>query len=244
MSRKKWYRRFPGLKPSRIKKNDSHFSSGKPTKKERKEWDDWHKGYKEKDYFKAYVAEVNNMPDCNSDALIKYWKKHKDKASFNRLIRANLKRVVKIAYKIANEYGFKPSYNVICDRKRAKQGYEVVVADLICAGNLELLEAPKRFRLDADASFATAAWRSIEKGVRAEARRLRQIVHVPERKKLPWYSSLTNYDDEGNEYLGETDVAVGGVAVSAYQLASASGSHYLGVFVVTAPRSGMEGPHP
>src|SRR5262249_39895962 len=112
----------------------------------------------------------------------------------------------------------KPSYNVICDRKRAKQGYEVVVADLICAGNLELLEAPKRFRLDADASFATAAWRSIEKRVRAEARRLRQIVHVPEGKKLPWYSSLTNSDDEGNEYLGETDVAVGGVAVSAYQL--------------------------
>jgi hypothetical protein len=44
------------------------------------------------------------------------------------------------------------------------------------------------------------------------------VVKVPEGYKCPWYKSLTNYDDDGNECLGETDVAVGGVAVSAYQV--------------------------
>jgi hypothetical protein len=53
--RKKWAR-FPGLKKNRsFKTQDSHFSSGKPDRKERKEWADWHKGYKEKDYFKARI---------------------------------------------------------------------------------------------------------------------------------------------------------------------------------------------
>jgi hypothetical protein len=41
---------------------------------------------------------------------------------------------------------------------------------------------------------------------------------MPEGGKCPWYKSLTSYDDDGNEHLGETDVAVGGVAVSTYQL--------------------------
>src|SRR6185437_8499215 len=96
--------------------------------------------------------------------------------------------------------------------KKARQGYEVVVADLICAGTEGLLDAPKCFRLDAGASFKTAASKSIEKEIRAEARRLRQAVKVPEDKNLPWYSSLTSYDDYVNEYQGETDVAVDGFA--------------------------------
>ena len=53
-------------------------------------------------------------------------------------------------------------------------GYEVVVADLVCAGNLGLLEAPKRFRLDAGAAFVTAAYRSVEKEIRAHAKWLRR----------------------------------------------------------------------
>jgi hypothetical protein len=75
-SPKKWSR-FPGLKKHRpLKPDDSHFSSGKPTKKEREEWADWHGDYEEKDYFKAYLVEVKNIPDCNSDALIRHWKVH------------------------------------------------------------------------------------------------------------------------------------------------------------------------
>ena len=121
MGRKRW-RRFPGLKKHRpFKTDDSHFSSGEPDREEREEWADWHKGYKEKDYFKAYLTEVKNIPDCDADALIRYWKKHKDRASFNRLIRAHLKIVVKIAYRVAEKYAFKPSYGVIRDRKKAKE---------------------------------------------------------------------------------------------------------------------------
>ena len=202
-----------------FRSQDSHFSSGAPTEEEAAEWDDWHKDYKEEDFFKAYIAEVKNIPNCDASALVKYWQRHKDMASFNRLIRAHLKIVPKIAYRIANEYGFMPSYDVIRDRKKAKQGYETVVADLICAGNIGLLETPRRYRPDAGAAFVTAAYKSIEKEMRDQARFIRHVVHVPEGKKSPWYKSLTCYDDEANEYEGETDIAVGGVAVSAYQIA-------------------------
>ena len=219
MGRKRWSR-FPGLKKRRpFKTDDSHFSSGKPDRAEREEWADWHKGYKEKDSLKTYLAEIKNIPNCGADSLIRHWKKHKDRASFNLLMRAHLKRVPKIAYRMADEYGFKPSYKVIRDRKKARKGYEVVVAELICAGNLGLLETPKRFRLGAGASFATAAAKSIEKEIRKQALFLRHVVHVPEGRKCAWYKSLTAYDDHANEFHGETDVAVGGVAVSAYQLA-------------------------
>src|SRR5262249_53561942 len=154
---------------------------------------------KEKDYFKSYQIEINNIPDCENEALVK----RNDEASRNRLIRANLKIVIPIAYRIANECGFKPSYNIIRDRKKAEQGYQAVVADLICAGNEGLLLARKRFRPDAGASFGTAAKWSIEKAIRAQALFLRHVVKVPEGWRCPWYKSLTNYD------LGETDVAVG-----------------------------------
>src|SRR5262249_42995323 len=87
--RKKWHRRFPGLKSLRSKPV-SHFSSGEPDHEELEEWADWHKGYKEKDYFKAYKIEVIIYDD---DSLIKHWKEQKDKASFNRLMRARLKMV-------------------------------------------------------------------------------------------------------------------------------------------------------
>jgi RNA polymerase sigma factor (sigma-70 family) len=214
LARKKWYRRFPGLKRRKYKTDDSHFSSGEPDREEREEWADRNKGYKEKDCFKAYLTEVKNIPDCDAAALVK----RKDKASNNRLIRAHLKRVIPIAYRIADEFGFKSSYNVIRDRKKAKEGYQAVVADLICSGNEGLLLARKRFRPDAGASFATAARWSIEKAIRAQALFLRHVVHVPEGHRCPWHKSLTWYEDDGNEYLGETVVAIGGVATSAFQV--------------------------
>jgi hypothetical protein len=218
VGRKKSDRRFPGLEDRPIKQLDSHFSSGRPSEKELKEWSGWHGGYKQKDYFKAYINEVKNIPVCDAGALVKHYN---DRASFNRLIRAHLKIVPKIAYRITEEYGFKPSYGVIRDGKKAKQGYETVVADLIASGNEGLLDAPKRYRQDAGAAFVTAAYKSIEKEMRDQARFLRHVVHIPEDKAKDWgwVKSLSRYDDDANQYQGESDVAVGGVAVSAYQLA-------------------------
>jgi len=86
-----------------------------------------------------------------------------------------MKMVVNRAYRIAKEYGFKPSFNVIRYRKKAKEGYQAVVADLICAGNEGLLLARKRFRPNAGASFRTAARYSIEKAIRAQALFLRHV---------------------------------------------------------------------
>ena len=133
--------RFPGLQRAPLKTDDSHLSSGAPDREERERWDDWHKDYKEEDYFKAYLEEIKHIPNCNDAALIRRWKQHKDRASLNRLIRANLKIVPKIAYRIAQKYGFKPSYGIIRDAKKAWRGYEAVVAELICAGNLGLMLA-------------------------------------------------------------------------------------------------------
>jgi hypothetical protein len=53
--------RFPGFKRRPFKPLDSYFSSGKPTKREQKEWRDWHGDYKEKDYFKQYLREVKTI---------------------------------------------------------------------------------------------------------------------------------------------------------------------------------------
>jgi len=70
VARKKWSR-FPGLKKSRLKPDDSHFSSGELSKKEKKEWADWDENYKKEDYFKAYLAEVKNIPNCDSECIHK-----------------------------------------------------------------------------------------------------------------------------------------------------------------------------
>src|SRR5262249_35798518 len=120
---------FPGLKRRPLKTDDSHFSSGVPDREEREQWADWHKDYKDEDYFKEYLEEVKHIPNCNDAALIRHWKQNKDRASLNRLIRAHLKIVPNIAYRIAREYGFKPSYAIIRDREKARRGYEAVVAE-------------------------------------------------------------------------------------------------------------------
>ena len=66
--------------------------------------------------------------------LLDIGKKHKDRASFNLLMRAHLKRVPNIAYRMADEYGFKPSYKVIRDRKKAKQGLRLLSQSLYAPG--------------------------------------------------------------------------------------------------------------
>ena len=58
--------RFPGLNAKAIEPLNNYFSSGRPTRKERREWGDWHRGYKEEDVFKSYLRRIRSLPNNGS----------------------------------------------------------------------------------------------------------------------------------------------------------------------------------
>ena len=190
--------RFPGLNAKAIEPLNNYFSSGRPTRKERREWSDWHGGYKEEDVFKSYLRRIRSLPNNGS-------------------IEAHLKMVPSIARALASLYGHQPS-KLVRDRKSAWQGYRHIIEDLIGSGNEGLLKAVERYHAERGTKFSTAAKYSIEKEVRAQAKMLRSVVWVPERRDTPWSVSLSIYDDGANEYSGQADVGGGGIARSAYQL--------------------------
>jgi hypothetical protein len=160
-----------------------------------------------------YPRFANSLPQLTRTEereLERRWNKHQDHSAHEELVLCQLRIVPAIAGKIANEFGYQPWPG---SGRAAWDGYETLIHELTCAGNLGLLLATDRFCPELGWRFSTHANFWIKKLIREEAKFLRSNVTRPKRVHAVCDLSFSGYqtriDNDGKEYTEGTALDVG-----------------------------------
>jgi RNA polymerase sigma-32 factor len=150
-----------------------------------------------------HLQDIFRIPVVSADEereLARRYKQEGDIAAGNKLAEAHLRLVPRIARRVAEKFGYRPSKD---DPKEAWDGYWNLCRELELAGNEGLLKARDRFDPSRGASFATCAQYSISKACMEEAKRLRSPVGCAKRQAAISSVSLNEriFDDSDETRL-------------------------------------------